>query len=105
VVEEVLEQHRALTAKLQSDPKGQLPALESGLFALTNKKLPEGVLADAMTRVQFTEDPLEDTLIKMAQWSHEIGFLQEPPKLDGLVDTTLLNKLRAQQPKPEGGKP
>ena len=94
VVEKVLTQHRAITAKLQSDPKGQLPALEAGLFALTSKKLPEGVLADAMTRVRFTDDPLEDTLAKMAQWSHEIGFLKQQPKLDGLVDTSVLRGLQ-----------
>jgi len=94
VVRKILTQHRAITAKLQLDPKDQLPALEAGLFALTSKKLPEGVLADAMTRVQFTDDPLEDTLTKMAQWSHEIGFLKEQPKLDGLVDTSVLRGLQ-----------
>lgn len=97
IVRNVLARHRKITADLKADPKKQLPAIEAGLFALTNKKLPEGVLADAITRVQFTEDPLEDTLLKMAQWSHEIGFLQEEPKIDGLVDTTLLNELRGTQ--------
>ena len=80
---------------------GLLPALEAALFKLTNKKLPDGVLADAITRVQFTEDPLPDTLAKMAAWSHEIGFLKDQPKLDGLVDTALLNELRGLQ----GGTP
>jgi NitT/TauT family transport system substrate-binding protein len=97
VVEKILAQHRAITGKLVADPKGQLPALEAGLFALTNKKLPEGVLADAITRVKFTDNPLEDTLAKMAQWSHEIGFLQQEPKLAGLVDTSLLRKVQQEQ--------
>jgi NitT/TauT family transport system substrate-binding protein len=105
VVERVLAQHRAITAKLQSDPKGQLPQLEAGLFALTNKKLPEGVLADAITRVVFTEDPLEDTLVRMAQWSYEIGFVKEPPKIEGLVDTSLLHKLQKEHGPEQGGKP
>ena len=78
-------------------------AVLAGLFALTSKKLPEGVLADAITRVQFTENPLEDTLLKMAQWSHEIGFLKEQPKLDGLVDTSALRTV--QQTETQGGKP
>jgi NitT/TauT family transport system substrate-binding protein len=103
VVEKVLAQHCAITERLRTDPKGQLPALEAGLFALTSKKLPEGVLADAITRVQFTENPLEDTLLKMAQWSHEIGFLKEQPKLDGLVDTSALRTI--QQTETRGGKP
>ena len=98
VVERVLAEHRAITARLQSNPTGQLPALEAGLFALTNKKLPPGVLADALTRVQFTDDPLEDTLATMARWSHEIGFLKEQPDLTGLVDTTVLKKLQQQPP-------
>ena len=101
IVRNVLSRHRTLTADLRSEPTKQLPALEAALFKLTNKKLPDGVLADAITRVQFTEDPLPDTLAKMAAWSHEIGFLKEEPKLDGLVDTTLLNELRGLQ----GGTP
>jgi len=103
VVEKLLAQHCAITERLRTDPKGQLPALEAGLFALTSKKLPEGVLADAITRVQFTENPLEDTLLKMAQWSHEIGFLKEQPKLEGLVDTSALRTV--QQTETRGGKP
>ncbi len=97
VVEKFLVQHRAITAGLQTDPQGQLPALEAALFALTNKKFPEGVLADAMTRVRFTEDPLGDTLHTMARWSHEIGFLARAPKLEGLVETSLLRKLQREQ--------
>ena len=94
IVEQILVQHRAITARLRQDPKGQMPALESALFTLTGKKLPEGVLADAMTRVQFPDDPLADTLDRMAQWSYDVGFLQQPAKLDGLVDTTILRKLQ-----------
>ena len=94
IVEQILVQHRAVTARLRQDPKGQMPALESALFTLTGKKLPEGVLADAITRVQFTDDPLADTLDRMAQWSYDVGFLQQPAKLDGLVDTTILRKLQ-----------
>jgi len=103
VVEKVLGEHRRITAELRDDPKGQLPALEAALFALTNKQLPAGVLASAIERVQFTEDPLADTLAKMAQWSHEIGFLKDQPGLSGLVDTTLLEKLQAPQQQPQGG--
>jgi len=94
IVRNVLARHRKITTDLKAEPKKQLPALEAGLFALTNKKLPEGVLADAITRVEFTEDPLPDTLQKMAEWSHAIGFVQEEPKLDGLVDTSLHDELR-----------
>jgi len=99
VVERVLAAHRGITARLQKDPTGQLPALADGLFKLTNKKLPEGVLPDAIGRVEFTDDPLPDTLATMARWSYEIGFLPQQPKLDGLIDTTILRKLQ------QGGTP
>jgi NitT/TauT family transport system substrate-binding protein len=95
VVEEVLRVHRRWTARLNSDPVGVLPQLEAALLKLSGKKLPPGVLAAALPRVKFTDEPLEETFNTMGGWAYDLGFSQQPAKLDGLFDLTILRKLQA----------
>ena len=94
VVEKILTVHRRWTKRLNDDPIGVLPQLEAGLFRLTNKKLPAGVLAAALPRVKFTDEPLEDTFNTMGQWANELGFSQQPPKLQAPFDLTILRRLQ-----------
>ena len=94
VVEKVLVVHRNWTKRLQDAPEQQLPQLQQALTALTGKALPAGVLPAAIGNVQFTDDSLNETLETMATWSAELGFVKEQAKLDGLVDLSILNKLR-----------
>lgn len=95
VVEKVLAVHHRWTKKLNSDPAGVLPQLEEGLFKLTNKKLPAGVLAVALPRVKFTDAPLEETFNTMGQWAYDLGFAKQAPKLEGLFDLDLAHKVEA----------
>lgn len=98
-VEKLLAVHRSYTAKLQSDPKSLEPQLGAALLALTKKKLPDGVVASALTRIKFTDEPLPASLDAMAQWTKDLGFVRRKPKLDGLVDTSILQKLQNAQGK------
>jgi NitT/TauT family transport system substrate-binding protein len=95
VVEKILTVHRRWTKRLNDDSTSVLPQLEAGLFKLTNKKLPAGVLAAALPRVKFTDEPLEETFNTMGQWSNDLGFAQQPPKLNTLFDLTILKRLQA----------
>ena len=95
VVEKVLGVHRSWTKRLSEAPEKHLPQLEEALFAISNKRLPAGVLGMALKNVRFTDDPLDQTLATMAQWSYELQFLPQKPRLDGLVDLTILRKLQA----------
>lgn len=96
-VEKFLAVHADWTARLASDPAAQLALLDQNLADLTGKKLPPGVLADAIKRVKFTNDPLPDTLATMAKWSYELGYSKSQVDLTGLVDLSLINAL-AQSP-------
>src|SRR6185369_15013096 len=95
IVRKVLQRHRALTARLQKDPKSQAAALNEALATLTGKSLPPAVLGEALARVKFTDEPLADTLTTMGQWSYDLEFIQRPPKLDKLVDISILQSLQA----------
>ena len=104
IVEKMLRVHRNWTERLQKDPDKYLPQLESALFDLTQKKFPSGVLPAAMKRTQFTDDPLPQTFESFAQWSLDLGFVQQKPDLTNLVDTTILKKLEKEQPSTQPGK-
>ena len=67
-------------------------SIRRGVFALNGKKLPAGVLEESLKHVKFTNDPLEETLAAMARWSYELGFARQEPKLEGLVDLSVLKK-------------
>ena len=86
LVARFLDVHRAWTARLNADPAAQLPQLKSALFALTRKQLPAGTLEQAIGRVTFTDNALASSLETMAQWTYQLGFAKQAPKLEGLVD-------------------
>jgi len=94
VVEKLLAAHRTWTARLSEDATAYVGQLGQALFRLTGNQLPPGVLEQAVRNVKFTDEPLEQTLRTMAQWSVDVGFEKEVPVLDGLVDLTILRKLQ-----------
>lgn len=97
VVEKVLRVHRSWTERLQKEPQKYAGELEEALFKLTGKRLPAGVLEQALKHVSFTEDPLEQALKTMAQWSYEVGFAKDPVSIEGLVDLGVLKKLQGEK--------
>jgi len=95
VVEKVLGVHHAWTLRLQSNAPAYAPQLGAALQTLTGKKLPPGVLDAALTRVRFTDDPLEPTFKAMAQWTYDLGFERQPIKMSRLFDLTTLKKVQS----------
>jgi NitT/TauT family transport system substrate-binding protein len=93
ILRKLLRRHRALTTALQRDPQAQVQPLNEALAALSGKALPRAVLSAALMRVKFTDDPLTETLRTMGQWSYDLAFIQRPPKIDRLVDRSILDAL------------
>jgi len=96
VVEKFLVTHLRLTRWLNAQPQNWATPLDQALKQLTGKALPAGVVADSMRHVQFTEEPLEETLSTMNQWAYDLKLINSPNMGPGLVDTTILKKLQAQ---------
>ena len=97
-VEKVLLAHHDWTVRLQQQPDAYLGQLGEALFSLTSGRLPQSVLASALHRIKFTDEPLADTLRTLGDWTYEVKLIQEPVKLDGLIDTTILQKVRSSAP-------
>jgi NitT/TauT family transport system substrate-binding protein len=66
---------------------------------ISGKPLKEGVVTAAWKQLEFTVDPVRSSLLLGAQHAHEIGVLKEQPRLDKLVDLTLLNQLLTERGK------
>lgn len=96
VVRRMLEVHHHWTVRLQHEPEKYIPQLEDGLFALSNKSLPAGVLASSLKRVRFTDNPLPDSMRTMGDWAYELDFSPRPADLTGLIDTSILDSIKAQ---------
>lgn len=104
IIEKILRVHRQWTARLQNDPAGSQTRLGDAIFAITGKRLPEGVLPQAFSRIKFTDEPRTQTFESLAQWSYELGFEREKPDLTGLFDTSILHKLEQETPATKPGK-
>jgi NitT/TauT family transport system substrate-binding protein len=103
VVEDMLRVHREWTRRLQDDALAHAPALSAGLESLTGKPMPEDIIRVALSRVRFTESALDATLETFARWAYELGFSRHAPSVEGLVDTTILDRLKKEESARAGG--
>lgn len=93
VVRALLRAHRTWTKRLQSEPAAHHGALADALEVLTSKRLPAAVLGDALSRIRFTDEPLDESLRTFADWAYDLDLSPRKPDLTGLVDTTILRSL------------
>ena len=68
---------------------------------ISGKPLKDAVIAAAWKQLEFTVDPVPSSLLIGAQHAHEVGVLKKEPKLDKLVDLSLLNQLLKERGKAE----
>jgi NitT/TauT family transport system substrate-binding protein len=72
-------------------------AFNSGLKKTTGKTYPEEQLTEALSRIEFTNDPLRDSLTNIADDTSEFGFIKKGADWDEefqkLYDLTLLNEV------------
>ena len=94
VIHSILGVHHRWTVRLQNEPEKYIPQLESALFDLSGKKLPSGVMASALKRVQFIDDPLTDTVRTMGDWAYDLEFAPHPPNVANLFDTGILKDVQ-----------
>lgn len=94
LVRKWLEAHVSLTDRLRRQPEQALPILNAEIARLTGKALREDILADAVTRLEFTYDPLQETVLAYADWLYQEGYLGgKKPDLAGLFALDLLVSL------------
>jgi NitT/TauT family transport system substrate-binding protein len=91
-VKAILEGHLEALEFIQSDPEQAQKDTNAQIEALTDKPLPEDVLADSWKNLTFTYDPIASSLKKSAEDAQEVGLL-DPVDLKGIYDLSILNAL------------
>jgi len=98
VIKKFLEAHVNETQWINSHKEGALKTFNVELKKLTGQTIPEDELKEAVTRLELTYDPLQETLIKSANDAFEIGFLgKTKPDLGGIFDVNILNEVLKEQ--------
>ncbi|HEX4123717.1 MAG TPA: ABC transporter substrate-binding protein [Tepidisphaeraceae bacterium] len=100
VLSRLLAVHQRWTERLQADPMRYLPMLQTALGKLNGKKLPLPVLAAAIRRVRFTDDPMESTVRTMGQMAYDLGFAHRPVNIATMFDVQLPGNATAVAPTP-----
>ena len=80
-------------------------AFNEGLKKITGKTYPENQIKDALSRIEFTYDPLSSSLNKIAQDANDLGYINfgssREIDLSSIYDLGLLNEvLKEQRSKP-----
>jgi NitT/TauT family transport system substrate-binding protein len=94
-----------VTERINSDKTAASAILNEQLKKETGKALQGEVIQKAMTRVEFTWDPICASLKQSAEAAHRIGFIRQEPALGGLYALTLLNEVLKEKNLPPVEKP
>jgi NitT/TauT family transport system substrate-binding protein len=94
IVQKILAVNHDWTHKLATHPQDYVQQLSDALFDLTHARMSNAVISQAISHVEFTDDPIEGTFPIMAQWMLDLGVVRQPIDVDGLVDTSILHKLQ-----------
>lgn len=90
-VQKILRAHVEITQQIQGDQEKAMREVNEQIKKETGKSLPESVIKSAFQRVEFTWDPVKDSLHHSARSAFEAGFIKSEPKLEGIYDLHLLN--------------
>jgi NitT/TauT family transport system substrate-binding protein len=94
VIEKLLKAHVEETEWINNNKEEAIKTFNTELKKVTFQTIPEDILREALTRLEFTYDPIQQSLYKSANDAFEIGFLgKTKPDLSNLFDLTLLNKV------------
>ena len=90
-----------------NEHKDEVPTVfNTELKKLTGQTIPEDVLTEALTRLEFTNDPIKLSLFQSANDAYDLGFLakgQERPNLSGIYDLALLDQVLSEKGLPTIG--
>ena len=96
VIKKLIAAHVNETQWINSNKEQAIKEFNIQLKKLTGKELPEDVLAESITRLEFTYDPIKESLFKSANDAYDLGFLAKGkarPNLESIYDLTLLDQV------------
>jgi NitT/TauT family transport system substrate-binding protein len=96
-IKKLLALHINETLWINNHKNNAIQVFDTELKKLTGKAIPEDELKQALSRIDFTYDPIKNSLFKSASEAYNLGFLakgqKQQPDLSGIYDLTLLNNI------------
>jgi NitT/TauT family transport system substrate-binding protein len=99
IVKQFLQAHINKTIWLNENKDQEvITAFNGALKKITGKTIPDDEIRDALTRLEFTSDPVEESLFKLADNAYKLGYLDNggsKSDLSNIFDLTILNDILA----------
>ena len=96
VIKKLLAAHVRETQWINGHKEQAIHIFNEALKKIAGKTIAEDELRDALSRLEFTYDPIKESLFKMADNAYDLGFLGKVgnrPNLSGIYDLTILNDI------------
>ena len=97
IIERLLQAHIDKTIWINENKEQQaITAFNGALRKITGKTIPDDEIRDALTRLEFTYDPIKESLLRMADNAYELGYLgngRSELDLSNIFDLTILNDI------------
>lgn len=94
-VDQFLTAHKKAVDYTYENKEDTLTTINELLYSLSQQRLPDAVLEKAWERMVVTTEAHADALQAWATASYELNFIDKEPNLEGLVDTSKLDKIVA----------
>ena len=94
IIKKLLEAHIDMTSWINDNTDEALQIFNTELNKLTQQTIPEDELREGVSRIEFTYDPIKESLFKAADDAFDIGFLgKSRPDLSEIYDLKILNEV------------
>jgi NitT/TauT family transport system substrate-binding protein len=97
IVKQFLQAHINKTIWINENKDQEaITAFNGALKKIMGKTIPDDEIRDALTRLEFTFDPFEESLFKIADNAYELGYLgdgRSKSDLSNIFDLTILNDI------------
>src|SRR5688500_15245460 len=94
VIEKLLKAHVEETQRINNNKEEAIKNFNTELKKITGQTIPEDQLKESLTRLEFTYDPIQQSLYKSANDAFNVGFLgKSQPDLSNIFDLNILNKV------------
>jgi len=94
VIENLLKAHIEETERINDNKAEAVKTFNTELKKITGQTIPEDVLQQSLSRLEFTYDPIQQSLYKSADDAFKLGFLGDTkPDLSNIFDLNILNKV------------
>ncbi|HEY6837371.1 MAG TPA: ABC transporter substrate-binding protein [Geobacteraceae bacterium] len=93
LVRKLVVAHVDITRRINADKRAAAKHINAQVQKATGRGMKDEEITRALERVEFTWDPIAPSLRTTAAFAQKIGFIREPPRLDGLYALGLLNEV------------